>query len=236
MDFLQRLIETDQSLLLTMNGCHSPFWDRFFWLVTGILTWVPFYLVLLYAIVKNQKKGSVVTILTLVILVVLCDQISNHLFKEFFERWRPSRDPSISHLVHTVAGYKGGNFGFVSGHATNSFGLALFSALLIRHWGYAVAIFLWAFLNSYSRIYLGVHFPGDILGGMLLGMILATGVFVAYVRLYPRFAGVPYRLPLSMRRSRSNFKRGDGALLVGTLVYTVVLLAIAAKLFLKMGS
>jgi undecaprenyl-diphosphatase len=235
MDFLHSLIETDKSLLLSLNSSHSPFADCFFWLVTGIPTWIPFYLVLIYTIIKNQEKGSVITIIALIVLVVLCDQISNNLFKDFFERWRPSRDPSISHLVHTVAGYKGGNFGFVSSHATNSFGLAMFSALLIRHWGYGITIFLWAFLNSYSRIYLGVHFPGDIVGGMVLGIVLALGVFLAYVRIYPRFAGVPYRLPLSMRRHQSNFVPGDGVLLMGALVFTVVLLGIVAKLFLKMG-
>ena len=176
-----------------------------------------------------------ITIIALIVLVVLCDQISNNIFKDFFERWRPSRDPSISHLVHTVAGYKGGDFGFVSSHATNSFGLAMFSALLIRHWGYGITIFLWAFLNSYSRIYLGVHFPGDIVGGMILGISLALVVFIAYVRIYPRFAGVPYRLPLSMRRHQLNFVPGDGVLLMGALVFTVALLWIAAKLFLKMG-
>ena len=235
MDWIQSLIATDKELLLSLNSNHNPFLNNFYWLVTAIITWVPFYCVLIYVIIKNQKKGSLITILALVILVVLCDQISNNIFKDYFERWRPSRDPSISNLVHTVAGYTGGKYGFVSSHATNSFGLALFSTLLIRHWGYGIAIFSWAVLNSYSRIYLGVHFPGDILGGMILGLLLAWVVFIGYVRVYPLVTGVSYKMPLSIRYKKSNFHPVDCAFLIFTISFTVVILLIAAKLFLKMG-
>jgi undecaprenyl-diphosphatase len=234
MDILQSLIQTDKELFLFLNGMHSPFWDNFFWLVTQTSTWVPFYLVVLYAVVRNHHQGWWFTLLALALVVTLCDQISNNVLKEGIERWRPSRDPSLTGLVHLVAGYRGGSFGFVSSHAANSFGLAMFLFLLFRHKGFGIAIFAWALLNSYSRIYLGVHFPGDILGGAILGLLIGWLVYWGYSIFYPRFSG-------SKNPTKQPGLLGDLVfagkymnLLIFSLVLVSVGLLIAAKAFLKM--
>jgi undecaprenyl-diphosphatase len=114
------------------------------------------------------------------LLILIGDRASVEMFKEVFERLRPCHNPTIKYLVHTVDGC-GGKFGFVSSHATNSFSLAVFSSLLLKSkfkWITASMLF-WAALVSYSRIYVGVHFPADILGGAILGS--GVGVFVFLV-------------------------------------------------------
>ena len=117
----------------------------------------------------------------------LADQISVKVFKEGFERLRPSHNPEIKDLIHTVKGYRGGQFGFVSSHAANTFAMAFFTSKLFRNRYYSWFIFIWAAVVSYSRIYLGVHYPLDIIGGALLGMLLGYLVFIPYRMFGNRF-------------------------------------------------
>ncbi|MFT3739206.1 MAG: phosphatase PAP2 family protein [Breznakibacter sp.] len=231
---IDTLIDLDKSLLQTLNNCHTPFWDNFFWMVTAIPTWIPFYLVILYVIVRNQPKGWWFTFIALGLMVTLSDQISNNLFKDMFERLRPSRDPSMAGLVQLVAGYTGGKYGFVSSHAANSFALAMFGSLLFRHRLFAWSIFAWATLNSYSRIYLGVHFPGDIICGALLGLLIGWLVYVGYRYVYPRFANGknPTRQPGLL--GEKIFPCKHMKLLAFSLAFGISVLLIVAKVMLKM--
>jgi undecaprenyl-diphosphatase len=180
---LDILLQIDRDLLLWLNSNHSVLWDNFFWLFTSTGTWVPFYAALVYVFLKQMGLRGLWPILAIVVVIVLCDQISSSVFKVLFERLRPSHEPSLDGLVHLVYGKRGGSFGFVSSHAANSMGLALFTALLFRNWGFSLTVFLWALLNSYSRIYLGLHYPGDILGGWILGILVALLVYWVYGRL-----------------------------------------------------
>jgi undecaprenyl-diphosphatase len=111
------------------------------------------------------------------ILVTLCDQISASIIKPCFARLRPTHHPDFMNLVQTVNGYRGGRYGFVSSHAANGFGAATFMALVYRYKWVTASVFLWALVSSYSRIYLGVHFISDILGGMALGVVLGVAVY-----------------------------------------------------------
>jgi undecaprenyl-diphosphatase len=121
------------------------------------------------------------------LLIVLIDQTSVHLFKEVFHRLRPCHQPRISHLVHIVNNHCGGQYGFVSSHAANSFGFATFTILFFKNNRFSWFIFAWALLLSYSRIYLGVHYPSDIVGGWMLGIFWGLVITVIYNKIEDKY-------------------------------------------------
>ncbi len=177
---LETLITWDTDLFLFLNGIHSPFWDQVMWLITGKWIWIPLYLFILGWLIRDYRWRAAVLLIFVVILITLSDQSSVHLFKEIFQRLRPCHDARIAEHVHTVNGKCGGKYGFVSSHAANTFAIAVFSLLLIRNRYYSISIIAWASLVSYSRVYLGVHFPGDIIAGALLGGFVGYIVYKGY--------------------------------------------------------
>lgn len=177
---LEILITADINLFLTLNGIHNPFWDQVMLIITAKYTWVPLYVATVgFLFYRYKPKSAFFLFLGFIGLVTAADQSSVHLFKEFFERLRPCFNPEISAGVH-VPDMPGGKYGFVSSHATNVFSYAVFSAIIFRNNIYAGLILLWAAVVSYSRIYLGVHYPLDILGGAMLGAILG----IAFARIF----------------------------------------------------
>jgi undecaprenyl-diphosphatase len=114
---------------------------------------------------------------SLILAYAISEQVSVHLFKEVFMRLRPCHEPELAGQVRLVTHGCGGQYGFVSTHATNSFNLAVLSALLIKRKWFTISVFAWAILVSYSRVYVGVHYPGDILGGAILGGLIGTSVY-----------------------------------------------------------
>ncbi len=175
---LEILKNLDTNLFLFLNGIHSPFWDTIMWHISGKLEWIPLYAFLIYLIIKEYKMKAIWIILAVILVIVLTDQVFVKLFKFQFERLRPCHNPEIKDLVHKVNDKCGGQFGFVSSHASNSFGLAMFLTFLFRKKLFGILIFFWAALVSYSRIYLGVHYPGDIIGGALLGIFIGWLVYL----------------------------------------------------------
>jgi len=174
---LEQLIAWDKSLFIFSNSFHTAYFDNFFWIFTQATTWIPLYLSLLFILIKTKKKDAIWIILGIAVTILLSDQISSGLIKPLVARLRPSHEPSLSAIIHLINGYQGGAFGFVSSHAANSFGLALFTSFLFRNKTFSVTIFCWAFVNSYSRIYVGVHYPLDIIGGALIGLLSAGLVY-----------------------------------------------------------
>ena len=145
--------------------------------------WLPLFAVMVYGIVREFKKESIWIFVGVALTVLFADQITSSIMKPFFERWRPSRDPELGPLVHTVGGYLGGKFGFASSHAANSFGVALFLFLTTKSKvSWVWVMFIWAIIFSYSRIYLGVHYPGDIIVGASVGMFGAWLLALLYNR------------------------------------------------------
>jgi undecaprenyl-diphosphatase len=145
-----------------------------FW-VSKTIIWIPLWLFFIYLLVVLYKRKAFPNILVLIGSVVLADLGSVYLFKNVFERLRPCHNPQIQDLVHLVNNHCGGQFGFVSSHAANMFAIASMMFLMIRH-RYPksyIPLFLWAALIGYSRIYLGVHYPGDVLFGALFGSLVA---------------------------------------------------------------
>lgn len=167
----------DTQLLLFLNSIHSPFFDWLMPIITATKTWIPLYVLVLYVIIKKEKWNALYAILFAVLVIVLADQISVKLFKNVFERFRPSHEPAIRDIIHIVNDYRGGRYGFVSSHAANTFGFATYMALYFSKKWVSLSLFSWALIVSYSRIYLGVHYPGDILGGALLGMLIGSTTF-----------------------------------------------------------
>ncbi len=175
---LENLIDLDQHLFLLLNGGGSPFFDNIMLAISSHWFWVPLYLFLLVYFIKTNGIKGLIDIGIIFLTLLITDQTAVHFFKEVFERLRPCHDPIIADQVRLVAEHCGGQFGFVSSHATNSFGLMLVSAGLIRKRPFTIFILMWALLVSYSRIYIGVHYPGDILGGMILGLLLGSLVLI----------------------------------------------------------
>lgn len=179
MDFL---ISADKALLLFFNGHHARFFDLFFYLFSGKIVWAPVAVIFIFLLFKNQnKRAALVALLFLLAAIVLSDQISSFI-KHAVERPRPTRDEDLSPLVQTVFGYRGGRFGFVSSHAANSFAFAVFASLIFRAKGFALAVFAWALANSFSRVYLGVHYPLDVFCGAILGVAISLFCYFLFFK------------------------------------------------------
>jgi len=174
------LEQIDQQLFLFLNSLNTPFWDKVMYAVSGKLIWIPLYLAILIWLGFIYKKRFPVIVLFIILAVALADQLSVHLFKNLFMRLRPCHEPELLGMVHLVNDKCGGLYGFVSSHASNSFNVALLSLMLIKKRWYTIGIILWAAVIGYSRIYLGVHYPGDVICGSLLGALIGWGVYKLY--------------------------------------------------------
>ena len=178
---IERLIDFDVQLFLFLNGLRNPFFDFVFWWATQPLVWIPVYIILLYLVIKVYRWQAIFVVLFTIISITLTDQISVHLFKDVFMRLRPCHNPDIQMQVHIMNGYCGGEYGFVSSHAANYFGLAVFlSVIFFRKIRFFIPfVLLWAALISYSRIYLGVHYPADVFCGAFVGTLI--GVLLGFI-------------------------------------------------------
>ena len=182
---LQSLIDLDTSLLLVINGAHCDFFDYFMYEFSAKLVWVPFYVAIFYTMIKNfTKRELLFAVVGIGMLILLADQVCSSLIRPLVERWRPSNPNSpIADLVHIVNGYRGGRYGFPSCHATNTFALATYVSLLFRNRWLTGFLLFWALVTCYSRAYLGVHYPGDLLVGGAIGVLLAILIYKLFARL-----------------------------------------------------
>jgi len=177
---LELLNQLDQQLFLFLNQFHSKGLDIFMGIITDKKPWIPFYALIIWFLFWKYHRKAISMIVAIVITIALCDQFASGFCKPFFARLRPCYNEEIKHLIHLVGGC-GGNFGFISSHSANTFGLATFLFLLIKNDFPQVRwMFAWAAVVSYSRVYVGVHYPGDVLVGALSGAFWAVIVFYLY--------------------------------------------------------
>ena len=187
-DMLEQLLHIDTEILLAINGWHAPWADTLMWIISAKTTWIPLYLLLIGLLVWRYRQPAptpikwlqkvpacVVMIVVIALAVGAADFIASGILKDWVARPRPSRVPELEGMLHLVNGYKSGQYGFVSSHAANTMAVALLFSLIWRNKIATVGLMLWVAANCYSRMYLGVHYPTDILGGLIVGSLVAVG-------------------------------------------------------------
>ena len=183
---MEEIIQFDKQLLLMVNGSDSVFLDYVVLTLTNAKTWIPLYLSLLYVVVMTHKPNwrDILLILGAAgLCVLLAGTVDDSIVKPLVARWRPTHDPEIGMLVDVVNDYRGGNYGFFSAHASNTFSIALFFSLLMRHRLFVIFMVCWSLINCWTRLYLGVHYPGDITVGLIWGAIVGYSVYRLYCRI-----------------------------------------------------
>ncbi len=173
------LTSIDQQLFLYLNSLNSPFWDKVMTIISYPPTWIPLYAAILYYFTRQLGRKMIMLVVIIALMITASDQVSVA-FKNGIKRLRPCHEKSLEGKVHTVNGNCGGLYSFVSSHACNSFAVALLSLCLVRRRWYTWSIILWALLVGYSRIYLGVHYPGDVFFGSVMGAIIGWAAYLIY--------------------------------------------------------
>ena len=171
---METLSRIDSDLFLFLNGLHTGWMDKVMTLVTDMWAWFPLYLLLIYWTVKQYGKRCWWVFLAIGVVVLCSDQLSAHVCKPLFQRLRPCYNVDLQDIIYLPKGMAGGKYSFVSSHAANTFAIAAFLTPVLRNyrpWA-GLALYLWAFISSYSRIYIGYHYPGDIICGAILGILI----------------------------------------------------------------
>lgn len=228
---MHALIEADNSVLALFNGSDSIFLDNLAVTLTSGLTWIPLYLSLLYVVIKNNETmKQIMLILGCVILCVfLSDGITDFIVKPLVARQRPSYDPLMKYSIDIVNDIRATGYSFFSAHAANTFSIALFFSLLIRNRTFIIAIVLWSLLNCWTRLYLGVHYPSDIIVGLLWGAMSGLVVYYIYIRVYLRMH--PAFNYISSQYSSTGYSHADIDVVLLVLVLTFLCSVIRALIF-----
>ena len=182
---LEQLLHIDTEILLAINGWHAPWADTLMWIISAKTTWIPLYLLLVGLLVWRYRKPTmtsvkwlqkvpacVVMIVVIGLAVGAADFIASGILKDLVARPRPTRVPELEGVLHLVNEYRSGQYGFVSSHAANTIAVALLFSLIWRNKIATVSLMLWVAANCYSRMYLGVHYPTDVLGGLIVGSLV----------------------------------------------------------------
>lgn len=187
---IDKLIHIDTEMLLAINGWHAPWADTLMWIISAKATWIPLYALLIGLLVWRYRKPAmtgvkwlqrvpacVVMIVVIAMAVGAADFIASGILKDLVARPRPTRVPELEGVLHLVNGYRSGQYGFVSSHAANTMACGLLFSLIWRNKIATCGLMLWVAANCYSRMYLGVHYPTDIMGGLVVGALVAVGAY-----------------------------------------------------------
>lgn len=222
---LDFLINIDTELFLLLNDLHIPFFDFFMWAFSGKLIWGPMYVAILYVLYRQYGwKAASCYAIALILAVATTDQVCSQFIRPLVERLRPTHPENpISAEVHIINGYRGGAYGFPSCHAANSFALATFCILLFASQRFTVFILAWAIINSYSRLYLGVHYLGDLIFGAMIGCSISVILYIVSKKITTNLNLISYSRPCKNAEFRVKHKtyihlHTDKIILVGCTI------------------
>lgn len=187
MNLFLSITDIDRDLTLALNGSESMFWNNLMTVFTNTLSWSLLIAMLLYIFFRNNSpKDAIIILLTIAVMVLVMDRFCSGYVKPTVARWRPSCDPDIMYLVDVVNNYRSHKYGFFSGHASNTMCVAMFLSWLFRYRKLTIILFVWSSIASYTRIYLGVHYVGDILVGTIAGLLIGYFFYRLYYYLFKR--------------------------------------------------
>lgn len=221
MDF-SSITHIDLQLIPILGGEHTVFFDAFSQVLTNGWTWIVLYLTLLFIVIKNNETMAQILLIvaSAAVCILLADGLADGIVKPMAMRLRPINDPEVRPLLHIVSGAYDNNFSFFSAHAANTFSLCIFFSLLIRHCWTTIALILWSLTNCWTRIYLGMHYPSDILVGLVWGFIVGEVVYISYMHFYHRIS--PRLHFISSQYTRTGYALTDVNLVVNVLLLTVM--------------
>ena len=214
---LEYLNDIDTDALLAVNGLHDMFQDAFWWMVSAKWSSALLLLALVWILLHQNRRHALLMLVMLAFTVLVADQVSSGLIKHLVERLRPTHDPSLDNMVHVINGYRGGMYVFVSIHAANFFAVATLLSFVMRHRLVTCSLFTWALLQCYSRVYLGVHYPGDIMGGIVVGVLAGWLLWCLM-----RWIQHRWRLP------QGHYTRPDATIMASSVAITILGLLTAA--------
>ncbi len=225
---IEELNQLDHELTLSINGSDSLFWDNIMYTVTDTFSWTIVIGVLLYVIFKNNSlREFFVILITIALMIALADRLCSGLVKPMVGRFRPTQDPQLMYLVDVVRGYRGGMYGFFSGHSCNTFAMATFLSLLFRDKRVAITLYFWAATTTFTRLYLGVHYLGDVTVGFFIGC--AIGLLAYYLmNVVRRKMKLERERLISMQFTETGYLRSDMSMLLSAVFMNYLLVVIFA--------
>lgn len=214
--------EIDLALLHFFNGSQSAIFDQFILTLTNGLTWIPLYVALFVMVLKNNESMSQIFIIVgcCAMGVIFSAGVDDLLVKPLVGRPRPAQDLAIKYTIDTALGYRESGFSFFSAHAANTFTLAIYMIFLVRNRAFTIAMVLWSLLNCYTRLYLGVHYPSDVLCGLLFGTAVGSVAYWIHLRLY--YKVTPHFRYVSEAYTKTGYSIGDIDMVIATLVLTLI--------------
>lgn len=224
MDF-SKIQDMDMQVLSLFNGSDNIMLDQMVQILTSGLTWIPLYVMLFFVVMRNNETmGQIALVVGSAIFCVLfADGLVDGIVKQLAERWRPSNDPTFKYMVQVVDDIRPKGYSFCSAHAANTMSLAVFFSLLIRSKMLTITLVIWSLINCWTRLYLGVHYPSDILCGMIIGIIVGILVYLLYYKIYLRIS--PKINYISNQYTSTGYDHDDidkvMVILMLTLVYVV---------------
>ncbi len=224
MDF-SKIQDMDMQVLSLFNGSDNIMLDQMVQILTSGLTWIPLYVMLFFVVMRNNETmGQIALVVGCAIFCVLfADGLVDGIIKQLAERWRPSNDPTFKYMVQVVDDIRPKGYSFCSAHAANTMSLAVFFSLLIRSKMLTITLVIWSLINCWTRLYLGVHYPSDILCGMMIGIVVGILVYLLYYKLYLRIS--PKINYISNQYTSTGYDHDDidkaMVILMLTLVYVV---------------